>query len=479
MGRNYLISPAFLSVCLGYHINYKFIFDEPSFINLSIMIQRKVIVWAIITALGGFLFGFDTAVISGAEQAIQKYWSLTDLQHGFTISIALIGTVTGALFGRIPADSLGRKKSLIIIAFIFLFASLGTSVATNWYLFVVLRFIGGLGVGVSSVIAPIYISEIAPAKARGRLVILFQFNIVFGILISYLSNYVIGLLFQDSWRLMLGIMAIPSFIFLVLLRFVPESPRWLILHKSKNDEARETLRLINPDTYQQEMDSIINSKHEEVTDVNAESLFNPRYRFPTILAVLFAFFNQVSGINAIIYYAPRIFTAAGLAKSSSLLSTAGIGLVNLIFTMIAIGFIDKIGRKQLMLIGSFGLILTLGLVSYSFYGAGSGGFMVAFYLMIYIAFFAFSQGAVIWVFISEIFPNQVRAKGQTLGSSTHWVMATIIAFSFPYITGKIGESWTFLFFTVMMVLQLIFVWKVMPETKGKSLEQIEHTLTMH
>ena len=442
------------------------------------MIQRKVISWSIITALGGFLFGFDTAVISGAEQAIQKYWSLTDLQHGFTISIALIGTVTGALFGRIPADSLGRKKSLIIIAFIFLFASLGTAVATNWYVFVILRFLGGLGVGVSSVIAPIYISEIAPAKARGRLVILFQFNIVFGILISYLSNYVIGLMFQDSWRLMLGIMAVPSFIFLVLLRFVPESPRWLILHKSQNDEARETLRIINPDTYQEEMQSIIDSKNEEVTDVNAEGLFNPRYRFPVMLAVLFAFFNQVSGINAIIYYAPRIFTAAGLAKSSSLLSTAGIGLVNLIFTMIAIGFIDKIGRKKLMLIGSFGLIVTLGLVSYSFLGKNSGT-MVAIYLMVYIGFFAFSQGAVIWVFISEIFPNQVRAKGQTLGSSTHWVMATLIAFSFPYITGKIGESWTFLFFTGMMVLQLIFVLKVMPETKGKSLEQIERTLTMH
>jgi sugar porter (SP) family MFS transporter len=442
------------------------------------MIQRKVIAWSIITALGGFLFGFDTAVISGAEQAIQKYWSLTDLQHGFTISIALIGTVTGALFGRIPADSLGRKKSLIIIAFIFLFASLGTAVATNWYVFVILRFIGGLGVGVSSVIAPIYISEIAPAKARGRLVILFQFNIVFGILISYLSNYVIGLMFQDSWRLMLGIMAVPSFIFLVLLRFVPESPRWLILHKSQNDEARETLKIINPDTYEEEMQSIIDSKNEEVTDVNAEGLFNPRYRFPVMLAVLFAFFNQVSGINAIIYYAPRIFTAAGLAKSSSLLSTAGIGLVNLIFTMIAIGFIDKIGRKKLMLIGSFGLIVTLGLVSYSFLGKNSGT-MVAIYLMVYIGFFAFSQGAVIWVFISEIFPNQVRAKGQTLGSSTHWVMATLIAFLFPYITGKIGESWTFLFFTGMMVLQLIFVLKVMPETKGKSLEQIERTLTMH
>ena len=443
------------------------------------MIQRKVIGWSIITALGGFLFGFDTAVISGAEQAIQKYWDLSDLQHGFTISIALIGTVTGALFGRIPADSLGRKKSLIIIAFIFLFASLGTAVATNWYMFVVLRFIGGLGVGVSSVIAPIYISEIAPAKARGRLVILFQFNIVFGILISYLSNYVIGLLFQDSWRLMLGIMAIPSFIFLVLLRFVPESPRWLILHKSQHDEARETLRIINPEGYDEEMNNIINAKNEEVADVNGESLFNPRYRFPAMLAVLFAFFNQVSGINAIIYYAPRIFTAAGLAKSSSLLSTAGIGLVNLIFTMIAIGFIDKIGRKKLMYIGSVGLILTLGLVSYSFYGAGSGGYVVALYLMIYIGFFAFSQGAVIWVFISEIFSNQVRAKGQTLGSSTHWVMATLIAFSFPYITGKIGESWTFLFFTVMMVFQLLFVWRMMPETKGKSLEQIERTLTMH
>jgi sugar porter (SP) family MFS transporter len=430
-------------------------------------------------ALGGFLFGFDTAVISGAEQAIQKYWNLSDLQHGFTISIALIGTVTGAFLGRLPADKLGRKTSLVIIAIIFLIGSLGTAFTTNWYLFVILRFIGGLGVGASSVIAPIYISEISPAAARGRLVILFQFNIVLGILVSYLSNYIIGLLFQDSWRLMLGIMAVPSFFFLVLLRIVPESPRWLILNRSQNDEARRILQIVNPDTYEQEMTNIINAKNEEVKDVNAESLFTKRYRFPVTLAVLFAFFNQVSGINAIIYYAPRIFTAAGLAKSSSLLSTTGIGLVNLIFTMIAIGFIDKIGRKKLMMIGSFGLILTLGLVSYSFHDIAANGYLVSFYLMIYIAFFAFSQGAVIWVFISEIFPNQVRAKGQTLGSGTHWVMATLIAFSFPYVTGKIGESWTFLFFTIMMILQLIFVWKMMPETKGKSLEQIEHTLTMH
>ncbi|HVW13584.1 MAG TPA: sugar porter family MFS transporter [Mucilaginibacter sp.] len=441
--------------------------------------NRKVIFWSVIMALGGFLFGFDTAVISGAEQAIQKYWNLTDLQHGFTISIALIGTVTGAFFGRIPADKLGRKMSLVIIAFIFLFASLGTAVATNWYLFVTLRFIGGLGVGASSVIAPIYISEIAPAKTRGRLVILFQFNIVLGILVSYGSNYLIGLLLQDSWRLMLGIMAIPSLLFLILLRFVPESPRWLILHKSQHDEARRILQLVNPEGYEQEMENIINAKNEEEKDTNAESLFTKRYRLPATLAVLIAFFNQVSGINAIIYYAPRIFGMAGLGKNAALLSTTGIGAVNLIFTMVAIFFIDKSGRKTLMTIGSFGLIITLGLVSYAFYGGHINGYLVTVYLMAYIAFFAFSQGAVIWVFISEIFPNQVRAKGQTLGSFTHWAMATIIAFSFPYITDKLGGGNTFLFFTIMMVLQLLFVWKLMPETKGKSLEQIERTLTMH
>jgi len=430
-------------------------------------------------ALGGFLFGFDTAVISGAEQAIQKYWSLSPAQHGLTISIALIGTVIGALFGSMPADSLGRKKSLVIIAFIFLFASLGTSLATNWYVFMLLRFIGGLGVGASSVIAPIYISEISPARGRGRLVILFQFNIVFGILISYLSNYLVGLFFNDAWRLMLGIMAVPSLIFLILLKFVPESPRWLILKKDQTEEAKQTLAIINPEGFEDDFKNIINSRDEELKTESGDSLFSGRYKFPVMLAILFAFFNQVSGINAIIYYAPRIFEMAGLGANASRLSTTGVGLVNLIFTMIAIGFIDKIGRKQLMLIGSVGLILTLGLVSWSFYEKIPNGNLVTIYLMAYIAFFAFSQGAVIWVFISEIFPNQVRAKGQTLGSGTHWVMAAIIAFSFPYITVKIGGGNTFAFFTAMMVLQLIFVWRVMPETKGKSLEQIEHTLTMH
>lgn len=441
--------------------------------------NRKVIFWSVIMALGGFLFGFDTAVISGAEQAIQKYWNLGDFQHGFTMSIAIIGTVTGAFLGRIPADALGRKTSLVIIACIFLFASLGTAVATNWYLFVILRFIGGLGVGASSVIAPIYISEIAPASSRGRLVILFQFNIVLGILISYGSNYIIGLVFQDSWRLMLGIMTIPSLVFLALLKFVPESPRWLILHKSQIDDARRTLQLINADGYEQELQSIIDAKNEEQMDEHAESLFNKRYRLPAILAVLIAFFNQASGINALIYYAPRIFSMAGLGKSAALLSTTGIGAVNLVATMIAIFCIDKMGRRKLMYIGSVGLIVALSLVAWQFYQGKINGQLVTIYLMAFIAFFAFSQGAVIWVFLAEIFPNQVRAKGQTLGSFTHWVMAALITFLFPFVADKVGGGYTFTFFAVMMVLQLIFVWKLMPETKGKSLEQIERTLTMH
>jgi sugar porter (SP) family MFS transporter len=333
------------------------------------------------------------------------------------------------------------------------------------------------------VIAPVYISEISPAAARGRLVVLFQFNIVFGIVIAYLSNlaivYIMGAGAHDLWRIMLGIMAIPSLIFLLLLKFVPESPRWLLLRNSTDEKARAILQIINPEGFNQELDSIVNANFEDSQDPDGSTLFSRRYRFPIMLAMLFAFFNQVSGINAIIYYAPRIFEMTGLGKSASLASTVGIGAVNFIFTMIAIRFIDSIGRRKLMLIGTVGLILTLGLVSYSFYTKSFGGYFITVYLLGFIGFFAFSQGAVIWVFISEIFPNQVRAKGQTLGSLTHWVMAAIIAFSFPLFADKLGGGNTFLFFTVMMVLQLLFVWKVMPETKGKSLEDIEHTLVGH
>lgn len=435
--------------------------------------------WSIIVALGGFLFGFDTAVISGAEQSIQAYWSLTPVEHGLTVSIALIGTIIGSLIGSIPSDRLGRRSTLMIIAALYLFSSLGTAFSTNWFIFLLFRFAGGLGVGASSVTAPVYISEIAPAQKRGRLVALFQFNVVFGILLSYFSNYLIGQEGETAWRWMLGVQAFPSLLFLILLQLVPESPRWLILQKGKLDEAIAILKIVLPESYQTEVEEIKNNKHRNNATVDGGQLLSRKYRLPVFLAVAFAIFNQVSGINAIIYYAPRIFEMTGLGRNSSLLSTVGIGAVNFIFTLIAINFIDRIGRKTLMLIGSIGLILTLGLVSQAFYSQNFSGWSVTIYLLVYIAFFAFSQGAVIWVFIAEIFPNQVRAKGQTLGSCTHWIMAALIAFSFPMLAEKLGGGNTFLFFSIMMVLQLVFVWKMMPETKGKSLEQIERSLVLH
>jgi sugar porter (SP) family MFS transporter len=443
------------------------------------MNQKNVFLWSIVIALGGFLFGFDTAVISGAEQSIQKFWHLSTLQHGLTVSMALIGTVIGALLGAIPSDKLGRKTTLYIIAILYLISSLGTALSNDWYVFLLFRFLGGLGVGASSVTAPIYISEISPAGRRGKLVGLFQFNVVFGIVVSYFSNYLIGQMGEHSWRYMLGIQAIPSACFLFLLRYVPESPRWLILNKGKIEEATAIFNAIDPSTSDKIIAEIQETEKEEKLLLNNDPLFSKRYRTPVMLAILFATFNQVSGINAIIYYSPRIFEMTGLGTSSSLLSTAGLGLVNFLFTLLAMNFIDRIGRRTLMLIGSFGLIFTLGMVSYSFYAANFNGWAVPVFLFIYIAFFAFSQGAVIWVFISEIFPNQVRAKGQTLGSTTHWVLAAFIAFSFPYLSEKAGGGNTFLFFCIMMFLQLIFVWKWMPETKGRSLEQIEHSLVLH
>lgn len=438
--------------------------------------KNKVFFWSITVALGGFLFGFDTAVISGAEQSIQQYWQLDGFEHGLTVSIALIGTIIGSMLGSLPSEKLGRRKTLILIAILYLFSSLGTALATGWPVFLLFRFLGGIGVGASSVTAPIYISEISPAASRGKLVALFQFNIVLGILISYLSNYLIGQESDTSWRWMMGVQAFPSLLFLVLLRFVPESPRWLILRKGRIAEATETLKVINPSGYEEELYAIRNDVQSEH---QSEALFSRKNRFPVFLAITFAVFNQVSGINAIIYYAPRIFEMTGLGKQSSLLSSVGIGFVNFLFTLLALSFIDRVGRRTLMLIGSLGLIITLGLVSRAFYLNEFNGFMVTIFLLVYIAFFAFSQGAVIWVFISEIFPNQVRAKGQTLGSMTHWVMAAVIAFIFPMLTESLGGGNTFLFFCVMMVLQLLFVWKIMPETKGKSLEQLEGTLIMH
>ncbi len=444
------------------------------------MRKNSVLAWSMVVALGGFLFGFDTAVISGAEKSIQQFWHLSVFEHGLTISIALIGTVIGSMLGSRPSDSFGRKNTLYFVAMAYLLSSIGTALADNWYIFLIFRLLGGLGVGVSSVTAPIYISEVSPADRRGRLVGLFQFNVVLGILISYLSNYLISQFGETSWRWMLGVQAFPSFIFLVLIRFIPESPRWLILKKQDTARAIEILRIINPLNFIEELTAIQNSSLDsEGKRHKKENIFSGNYSKPIVLAMLFAFFNQVSGINAIIYYAPRIFEMAGLGAHSSLLSTVGIGMINFIFTLLAINIIDKVGRRPLMLIGSVGMICSLLLVAITFYSGHFNGFAIPLYVMVFIAFFAFSQGAVIWVFISEIFPNQVRAQGQTLGSSTHWVMAAMIAFSFPYFAETLGGAITFFFFAFMMVLQLIFVWRWMPETKGKSLEQIETNIVLH
>lgn len=444
------------------------------------MANKKVFFWAITVALGGFLFGFDTAVISGAEKSIQQLWNLDVFEHGLTVSIALIGTVVGSLIGGIPSDRFGRRPTLFSIAVLFLLSAVGTALAPDWLTFLVFRFLGGIGVGISSVTAPLYISEIAPVQSRGKLVAMFQFNVVFGILMAYLSNFLLVGSSEHDWRWMLGVQAFPSIIFMVAILFVPESPRWLIIKRGKLEEAKRILSLADPASNASQVvtDIVISAQHD-TGQTGRDSILDKQYRFPLMLALLFAFFNQVSGINAIIYYAPRIFEMAGLGKSSALLSSAGIGLINFLFTLIAINLIDRFGRRTLMFIGSFGVIATLGLVAKAFYFQEFDNYSVPVYLFIYIAFFALSQGAVIWVFISEIFPNQVRASGQALGSFMHWLLAAIIAFTFPFVSETLGGGNTFLIFCTMMVLQLVFVWKMMPETKGTSLEQIEKTLIVH
>jgi sugar porter (SP) family MFS transporter len=433
---------------------------------------------SIVAALGGFLFGFDTAVISGVEKSIQVLWNLTDAEHGFTVASALIGTVLGALIAGIPAEKYGRKKILQLIGLLYLLTSLITALTPSWTIFVIFRFLGGVGVGASSVVGPMYISEISPAHRRGRLVALFQFNVVSGILLAFVSNYALFGISENSWRWMLGVQAIPSFLYFVLVFFVPESPRWLI-KKGRNEEARKVLGEIGEPNPDKAVATIQESLHTDV-GVQKENLFNGQYNKPIMYAVLLAMFNQLSGINAIMYYAPRIFEMTGLSKDIALLQAVSIGVTNMVFTLIAISVIDKFGRKTLLLIGSAGMVLFLGLVAWYFLTEQTQGYFVMLFLIGFIAFFAFSQGAVIWVFISEIFPNKVRSAGQTLGSTTHWVMAALISWTFPAIANSEGGGYySFLLFSVMMFIQGIFVWKVLPETKGKSLEGIQHDLGIH
>lgn len=437
------------------------------------MQKHKIFFWAITSALGGFLFGFDTAVISGGEQQIQEYWKLGDVLLGQTVAMALYGTIIGAIFGGYPAQAFGRRLSLIWIAAFFLISAIGSALAPSIYWLMFFRFIGGLSIGASSVVAPMYISEIAPAEKRGRLTALFQFNIVLGILIAYFSNYLIGTDVEYAWRWMLGVEVIPATVFVVMVFFIPESPRWLIVVKNRVQEAREILKLIDPGKVDESLAAIQASDLEPGKAAKARDFFSRRFKFPIILAFLFAFFNQVSGINAIIYFAPRIFELTGMAADAALLSTVGVGLVNLVFTMLGLLLIDRLGRRMLMYICSFGYIISLSFIAFAFFTGTFYGMLVPILVFIFIASHAIGQGAVIWVFISEIFPNAVRSFGNSLGSSTHWIFAALIAGNFVYIESVFGGGPIFAFFALMMVFQLLFVWKVMPESKGITLEEME------
>lgn len=435
--------------------------------------MNKILIWSITAALAGFLFGFDTVVISGADKKLQLLWGSSDAFHGSVVmAMALWGTVVGALFGGIPTNRLGRKKTLIWIGIFYLISAVGSALVNDPYTFAFFRFLGGLGVGASTIAAPAYVSEIAPAKDRGRLVALYQFNIVLGILIAFLSNYLLRNVGENAWRWMVGVEAIPAFLYTMLIFTVPKSPRWLI-SKNRYEEAKEVLRLTNPGEDAEKLMQDIKTDNESHT--SGENIFMKKYRFPLMLAFFIAFFNQFSGINAFLYYAPRIFEEAGLGESTALLSSIGIGITNLVFTIVGVSLIDKLGRKTLMYIGSIGYIISLGLVSMAFF-LGWQGMAVPVFLFLFIASHAIGQGAVIWVFISEVFPNHLRANGQSFGTSTHWVLAAIIPSMVPFLFSTIGAGVVFLVFTIMMVFQLLFVIFMMPETKGISLEELSKKL---
>lgn len=428
---------------------------------------------SLIAALGGFLFGFETAVISGAEKTIQGLWSLNSFWQGFTVAASLIGTVIGSVAAGVPAQRFGRKKVLMAIAVMYLLSAIGCAVASEWLLFVIFRIVGGLAVGASSVVGPMYISEVSPAHLRGRLAGSFQLMIVSGIFIAYLTNFLFAGMGEEGWRWMLGIMVIPALFFVVLLRFIPESPRWLVL----NNRTAEAERIFAK-TGESNAVELIRKEQERKGNGLKESLFNGKYKKPILYAVILAMFNQLSGINAILYYAPRIFELAGFEKSEAYLQPVYIGAANLFFTLLAMTVIDRFGRKKLLLTGCTGMIIFLGLTANAFGSDAGANSSVLIYLIGFIAFFAFSQGAVIWVFISEIFPNSVRAQGGSLGSFTHWIMAAIISWTFPIIVegSPEGGFYSFVFYSIMMIASFVFIWRVMPETKGKSLEQIQKEL---
>ena len=428
-----------------------------------------------VSALGGFLFGFDTAVISGTTRFITDTFHLSNVSLGFTVSIALVGTILGSLFVGKPCDAYGRNRMLTVTAVLYFICGIGCGLAPNWTVLLVSRFLGGLAVGAASVVAPMYIAEIAPAESRGRLVAVSQLNIVLGILAAFFSNTLLVGVGPDNWRWMFGVQAIPAVVFFTLIFFIPQSPRWLV-KQGRIREAGEVLRKVGGGDMQRQLDDIVESLHEEGGRAKTR-LFQRRYRFHIMAAVLLAMFNQLTGINVIMYYAPMIFEKTGLSTDAAVQQAVVIGLTNFIFTILAMSVIDRLGRKTLLMVGSVGMALALALVGRAFYEQSFSGAGILIYLVAYIAFFAFSQGAVIWVFLSEIFPNRVRAQGQALGSFTHWIMNAIISFVFPTVLATLGGGNTFLFYSLMMVVQFFFAWKVLPETKGVSLEELERKLS--
>lgn len=436
----------------------------------------RIFIWALVSALAGFLFGFDTVVISGAEQTIQALWGLSATAHGLAIGAALYGTVIGALAGVWPADRYGRKPTLLFVGLLYCVSAAWSALANDVVSFGIARFLGGLGIGISTVVAPLYIAEIAPPAWRGRLTAMFQFNIVFGIVVAFASNALLADAGENAWRWMVGVAAFPSLLYTLLCFTIPESQRWLDLRASRVHSAAEAngQRAGHPPTGPR---STATSPSAEAANEPAEPFFSARLRKPILLAVLVAFFNQLSGINAILYFAPRIFEMTGLGKDAALLQSVGIGVTNLLFTFLGLWLIDRLGRRTLLLIGSFGYIVSLGLTAWAFH---SGHYsIVPACIFGFIAAHAIGQGTVIWVFIAEIFPTAHRAAGQALGSFTHWVFAALLTTFFPGMVTAFAPAAVFLFFCAMMVLQLLWVVLMVPETKGIPLEELEQQLAPH
>jgi sugar porter (SP) family MFS transporter len=443
------------------------------------MKQQNVITVAIIIALGGFLFGYDIAMMSGTTSQLESQFNLNSTWLGFTIAIAILGTIAGTLIIGKPAEKYGRKRSLIVLSGLFAISTIGSATAFNWEMLLFFRFITGVLLGCITVVTPMFIAEISPAKKRGQLVLLNQFFVVSAIFLAFVVNYFLAQAFtESSWRWMIGVEFIPAVLFFGLLFIVPESPRWLV-NQNRSEEALIVFTRIKAENPAEEVAIVMNSVEQELK-LGHGNLFVKENRFPVMIAILIAAFNQLAGINAIMIYAPRVFEMAGFASNSALLQSISIGATNLLFTFIALFLIDRYGRRTLLMAGSVGMVFFLGMLSKAFFTnnfSELGGYGVMIYLMGFIAFFAFSQGAVLWVVISEIFPNKVRSKGQALGSFTHWIFAAAIIWGFPVLNNSVGGGISFGFFAVMMVLHLFFAWKVLPETKGKSLEEIQVEFT--